>query len=175
MSDDDAVRHRVEARAGVLIGTIETLLTELGTPDAKGAQIFGLLGGCTRTGKLNRVVFEYMKGDEEREARRILAELLRSDEPLSRELRDLLAALFDPDFSELADGTPIERQIVFRFRTGRRTEFYRDLFIRLLMAMQVGAGVPIKDALAKVGQGFGMEPDAVRKVWEKSRRRQPAS
>ena len=35
--------------------------------------------------------------DNEREARRALVRLLRSDTPLDRDVRDGLAALFDPD------------------------------------------------------------------------------
>ena len=174
MGDEDRTRQKVKARAIFAAQTLENLLAELGSPTNKEIQIFGLLGGSVRTiGKSSRLVIEYLRGDGEREARRTLANLLRSDEPLSRELRDLLAALFDPDLSQLADGTPIERQLVFR-RRSRSSEFHRDFLIRFLMAMLVGAGVSIEDALRGVGQELRIEPGAVRKVWEKSRRAKPS-
>jgi hypothetical protein len=172
MGDDEAARARINARVRLLSEKLESLQTEVGEPDPKDVQIFGFLGGSIRSDRFNRPVINYMKGDEEREARRTLVKLLRGDDPLSPELRDLLAALFDPAPAKLADGTPIDRQLIFR-RRGRNREFHRDLFISLLMSMQVTAGRSVASALGHLAREYRMTPEAVRKAWKKFKSRKP--
>jgi hypothetical protein len=167
MADEDMLRA-LDARVDYLTATIKNLLDELGPEEDEDRYVFGLLGGCIGLDKLNRPVVRYLIGDEERVARRVLVQLLRSDRPLSRELRDLLAALFDPDRGH----PPIGRRLVFTKRRGRSAEFHRDLIIHLLMVMQVGAGFAVDSALDRVGRIYGMTSDAVRKVWEKSQQRE---
>jgi hypothetical protein len=160
MVDDKEVCRRLEARRALLTAKIE--LADLGPDDdADDIIIFALLGGRIHFDRLNRPTIRYP--DKEQAARRALVGRLRGDRPLSRELRDLLAALFDPDQSELADGTPV-RQLVFKFRKGRKLEFHRNLMINLILSMQTGAGISINDALGRTGQIFGMESEAIRKI-----------
>jgi len=79
-----------------------------------------LLGGFLKEDKRGLHQKEYLKKNsgDEREARATLASILRNQGPLDRDLRGMLAALFDPK-----PGTHpvVERKIVFAHRTkGRR-------------------------------------------------------
>jgi hypothetical protein len=163
-STNENASSGIKARAAYLTETIDNLLTELGPEDDDDRRIFELLGGrVIKTG--NRPTIAYLNDDEERAARRLFVKLLRGDQSLSREIRNLLAALFDPD----PQRSWVERQLVFRLCRGRKREFHRDLIINLLMHMQVGAGIAVKTASDKVARALGMTSDAVRKVWQHQR------
>jgi len=132
--------------------------------DDDDSRISELLGGrVIKTRK--RPAIAYLNDDEERVARCVFVKLLLGDEPLSREIRNLLAALFEPD----PQRSWVERQLVFRLRSRRKREFHRDLIINLLMNMLVGAGIAVTTASDTVARTFEMTSDAVRKVWEHQR------
>jgi hypothetical protein len=136
----------------------------LGPEDDDDRRIFELLGG--RVIKIRkRPAIAYLNNDEERVARGVFVKLLLGDQPLSREIRNLLAVLFEPD----PQRSWVERQLVFQLRSRRKREFHRDLIIDVLMHMLVGAGIAVKTASDTVARALEMTSDAVRKVWERQR------
>ena len=79
-----------------------------------------LLGGFLKEDKRGLPHKKYLikNSTDEQEALATLASILRSRGPLDRDLRDMLAALFDP---KAGTHPVVERKIVFAHRTkGRR-------------------------------------------------------
>jgi hypothetical protein len=93
-----------------------------------------LLGGFTIRDQQGLPFKKYFDECEQSEfdAREAIARLLRNNKPLSSHLRQMLAALFDPqnDTYSTFDGCPIERIIVFKQRRpGSPRQDLRDLAI----------------------------------------------
>ncbi len=104
--------------------------------------------------------------------------LLRSDAPLHRDLRDGLAALFDPD-NELriighipGEGTlgdhhtPNDRKLVFQFRSKkRRVDNTRNTAIVQHVHDISKAGKSVEEAIAEVAGKFNLSEGAVKAIW----------
>jgi hypothetical protein len=118
--------------------------------------------------------------DDEREARRALVRLLRSDTPLDRDVRDGLAALFDPDNElriaitgvipgegQLLGGfTPNDRKLTFQFRSRkRRPDHVRNSAIAQQVHDGIASGLTAEKALAATAEKFGVSDDAVKRIW----------
>jgi hypothetical protein len=108
---------------------------------------------------------QYLKpgSKEEREARRAMTRVLRSDEPLPWEVRSWLAMLFDPDTI-----APTIRDIKFYFRHkggGGPPQFLQHHQIGLQMLRLVRGGNTV-DAAVKVMMGkYKLADRQVRKIW----------
>jgi len=118
--------------------------------------------------------------DDEREARRALVRLLRGDAPLDRDVRDGLAALFDPDNElriaitgvipgegQLLGGfTPNDRKLTFQFRgRKRRPDHVRNTAIAQHVHDGIASGLTDKIASAATAEKFGISDDAVKRIW----------
>ena len=113
--------------------------------------------GRRRTGYLS-------KGScEELAARLVMAELLRSNSPLDRELRTHLANLFDPWSLQ-------ERkiEIVFKRRGGRR-DHTRNSQIAYHVYHQVAAGGNVTAGINSAVEKFGVSEELVKKIWGRYR------
>jgi len=119
--------------------------------------------------------------DDEREARRALVRLLRSDAPLDRDVRDGLAVLFDPDNElriaitgviagegQLLGGfTPNDRKLTFQFRSRkRRPDHVRNTAIAQHVHDGIASGLTDEKAWAATAQKFGLPDDAVKRLWD---------
>jgi hypothetical protein len=114
--------------------------------------------GRRRTGYLS-------KGScEELAARLVMAELLRSNSPLDRELRAHLADLFNPWSSQ-------ERkiEIVFKRRGGRR-DYVRNTQIACHVYDKVAAGGNVAAGINSAVEKFGVSEELVKKIWGRYRR-----
>jgi hypothetical protein len=109
----------------------------------------------------------YKKGSrEELDARRAMARLLRSKNPLDRQLRDSLAGLFDPDPSE-SEQRKIE--IVFQGR-GKRRDHVRNTQIVDHVWNQLNAGGKLAAAITSAVEEFEVSEEFVKQIWGRYRR-----
>jgi hypothetical protein len=101
---------------------------------------------------------------EELAARLVMAELLRSNSPLDRELRTHLADLFNPGSSQ-------ERkiEIVFRRQGGRR-DHIANTQIACHVYDQVAAGGNVAVGINSAVEKFGVSEELVKKIWGRYRR-----
>lgn len=107
---------------------------------------------------------EYLaKGSEvEREARETLAFLLRSQEPLDRELRNVLAALFDPQLSH-----PVAvREVQFKMRNRGQTKNHdANTAIAWCVWEAARSGKTISAGVAEAVERFERDESTVLKLW----------
>jgi hypothetical protein len=132
-----------------------------------------LLEGFWIQDKAGAPVHQYYRVDDERLARRVLADLLYSKEPIPREVRDALARLIDPDPHPWA--AP-ERTLEFRFRSrGNRRNFARRLHIGREVYDFVKQGVKTESAIADVRKRHSLSRAEVFKHWASYKRGQQLS
>jgi hypothetical protein len=129
-----------------------------------------LLGGFLKEDEQGRPHKEYLKKDSgsEQEAYATLASILRSRGPLDRDLRDMLAALFDPK-----PGTHpvVERKIVFAHRTkGRRKNHEANTAVAWHVWGEVKKGNTVTAAIESAVVRYGLDVTTVKKLWGKYRR-----
>ena len=131
--------------------------------DLELARARALLDGYVEVDHRGRLRSKYYrKGSrEESDARRAMARLLRSKDPLERQLRDSLAALFDPDPSGLEQR---KIKIVFQGR-GNRRDHVRDTQIAEHVWEKVRAGAKVTAAIESAAEVFGVEVETITKIW----------
>jgi len=129
-----------------------------------GAYLIGLIDGDAK-GLLRKKYFR-PNSKEEREARETLAFLLRSPQPLDRELRVMLAALFDPQ-----QGEPYgDREIRFVRRSrGRAPEHLANSLIVRHVWDLVKAGKSVSEGIASAVARFDLDESTVMKLWAKQK------
>jgi hypothetical protein len=127
-----------------------------------------LLGGFIKDDKRGLPRVHYLSGKDESEARKAIAKLLRSEKPLSRQLRDMLASAFDPTFEpNLLDG----RQIYFRFAAvGRRRDHAANTAIAYHIYKAVKEGATVEVAVGKAIDQFEITREFAMRVWGRYRR-----
>lgn len=123
-----------------------------------------LLGGfVVEDKKLPRI--DYLKPDsrEELAARAALARLLRKPAPLTAELREQLAALFDP----VANAHPaIERRIVFRHRRrGKRPQHMRNTQIAHHIWDRLKSGWKVERAVKDAIDRYDLSREEIYRIW----------
>ena len=132
--------------------------------DAEAAR--RLLGGFIVTDKRNRLHRKYLKerSAKERNARRAIARLLRSKEPLDRQLRVSLADLFDPD-----DPLGEERCIKLGSRHwGRQVDQINKTQIASEVAVNIKCG-GVTRAIQNVAEDFLLSEERVKQIWSEYR------
>jgi hypothetical protein len=139
--------------------------------------IVELFGG--RFSKLGKLRWVYLNREEENAARKTLARLLLSGEPLDFWLRHLLAISFDPDsFDPNAKGClaaaeeASHRVLIFKFRgRKRRRQPFRDnvIFAYMVNSLHAREAVSVKDAQRRAAKKFGLSYSAVTTIWKKQR------
>jgi hypothetical protein len=112
---------------------------------------------------------KYLAGLEETRARSALAGILRSENPLDPDLRDKLAALFDPaPDTHLAS----EREIIFRHRgKGQRRDIDRTSAIALHVWDAVRKGSRVNAAIRSAAVRFAIDE---RNAWKALKIHRPA-
>src|SRR4051794_32638353 len=124
-----------------------------------------LLNGFLETAGTGSVRTRYFAESEEQDARLALCRLLRSKDPLDRQLRNHLANLFDPDPLEWE---PRQIKLAFR-RRGRHPDPARVTKSAMRVQEQVRNNIKVTDAIAVAAAEFSLDDEAVRKVWAASR------
>jgi hypothetical protein len=129
-----------------------------------------LLGGFIKEDKRGLPHKKYLikNSADEQEALATLASILRSRDPLDRDLRDMLAALFDPK-----PGTHpvVERKIVFAHRTkGRRKNRAANTAIAWHVWREHKKGHTVRAAIESAVVRYGLDETTVKKLWGKYRR-----
>lgn len=127
-----------------------------------------LLGGYTHQNRRGRRRSRYLKegSQQEVDARRAIARLLRSNGLLDRQLRTNLADLFEPS-------PPAWEQRKIRIvsrRRGRPIDHISNTQIAEHVWEQVGAGAKVTAAIESAADEFGVEPETVTKIWGKYKR-----
>ena len=127
-----------------------------------------LLGGYTDQDRRGRRRSRYLKegSQQEVDARRAIARLLRSNGPLDRQLRTNLADLFEPS-------PPAWEQRKIRIvsrRRGRPIDHISNTQIAEHVWEQVRAGAKVTAAIESAADEFGVEPETVTKIWGKYKR-----
>jgi hypothetical protein len=102
------------------------------------------------------------KSKEEREARETLASLLRSPQPLDRELRLRLAGLFDPQQGELYSDREIR---LVRRSQGRAPEHLANSQIAKHVWDLVKEGKSVSEGIASAVERFERDESTVMKLW----------
>jgi hypothetical protein len=114
----------------------------------------------------------YLEGKRERQARRALSRVLRSEASLPRKIRQLLADLLD--FKQPKDMTdyhrPVERQLVFRFsRSGKRNQRVKNARVAHSIICSVIDGSSIGQAIEKACETSELGERHVRDIWARYR------
>ena len=127
-----------------------------------------LLGGYTHQNRRGRRRSRYLKegSQQEVDARRAIARLLRSNGLLDRQLRTNLADLFEPS-------PPAWEQRKIRIvsrRRGRPIDHISNTQIAEHVWEQVGAGAKVTAAIESAADEFGVEPETITKIWGKYKR-----
>ena len=127
-----------------------------------------LLDGYVEEDHRGRRRSKYFKrgSRDELDARRAIARLLRSKNPLERQLRDNLAGLFDPDPPE-SEQRKIE--IVFQSQ-GRYRDYVRKTQIAYHVWGEVSAGRKIVAAINSAVEKFEVSEELVKQIWGRYRR-----
>jgi hypothetical protein len=138
-----------------------------------------LLGG--RMGKMGDTVF--LKGEDELNARRALARVLLSKDPLNPVLAAMLAVLFEPDpgsepftkmlLSKVNNSSDdcytlawSERTLSFKRRSNKQsTPPLRDGVVGSWIQCRVDEGVRVKQAKALAMKKFGLSEETARRIW----------
>jgi hypothetical protein len=126
-----------------------------------------LLSGYVEQDKRKRLRSKYLKcgTPDELKARRALAEHLRSDGPLDRQIRSFLANLVDPE--------PLQwepRTIRFGFRAGGgRVDATANTQTAEYVRRLVQAGASVTEAIGRAAHRFRLSEDMVMKIWSNYR------
>jgi hypothetical protein len=102
---------------------------------------------------------------DEWEARETLAFLLRNQEPLSRELREVLAALFEPQPSPLAHPAGVREVRLRKRKQGRTKNDAAATEIAKYVYDKAQAGKPVNAAKADAALQFEMDERTIGKIW----------
>jgi hypothetical protein len=112
------------------------------------------------------------KSSDENRGREALAELLRSGRPLTRDLRDTLAALFDPSENHYPGG---ERRLLFEVRAkkGKKKSKPPKTILHSSVAHHIYAiaksGASIGAAVEDATQKFGLQERMIKRIWSQYR------
>jgi hypothetical protein len=127
-----------------------------------------LLDGYVEVDRRGRLRSKYYRrgSREESDARRAMARLLRSKDPLERQLRDSLAGLFDPDHAPAWKCEHRKIKIVGQGR-GNRRNHVRDTQIAEHVWEKVRAGAKVIAATESAAEVFGRDLETIKKIWGK--------
>ena len=110
--------------------------------------------------------WNYLEGDEDKNARAALAEMLRGGEPLPTVIRRSLADLIDPACE--SDGLKIE--FVKNLKRGRP---HNKRFLKILIACHVqsavDSGATVKEGIRSAADKFHLSQDQVRGIWHETK------
>jgi len=126
-----------------------------------------LLDGDAHEDRRGRWRSRYLEegSQQELDARRAIARLLRSNDRLDRQLRTWLAGLFDPD------APAWERKItIVSRRRGRRVDHVSNTQIAEHVWGKVSAGRKVVVAINSAVEEFGVSEELVKQIWGKYRR-----
>jgi hypothetical protein len=130
------------------------------------AEVHKLLGGYLEFDKRQLARRLYHKTSKDEAAgRAALVKMLRATEPLSREIRDLLASLFDADPNK-DDYRYNIRKLVFEFRErGNRVNTYRTTRIAEFIRLRVRNGEKNEAAFQAAMSTFKLSRSNVVQAW----------
>jgi hypothetical protein len=127
-----------------------------------------LLGGYIENDARGLPRQKYLAKDAELEARSALASILRNQKPLDHDLREKMAALFDPAPDT---HTAVDRMMVFTHRVrGRRQNSMANTAIAWHVREAVTQGNPVAAAIQLAADQFGVDDSTVKKLWLRYRR-----
>jgi hypothetical protein len=130
-----------------------------------------LMAGLVEEIREGRPTSRYLEPDsqEERDARKAMARLLRSGLPLEQDFLNRLAALFDPERSaHLA----IDRELKFkpRKRKGEARDNIRDSAIAMevyefVLGLENKPKVTVSEAWDRVADKFDLDSNRIKQIW----------
>jgi hypothetical protein len=128
-----------------------------------------LLNGYVRHDEkgLRRQAYLESDGEDELAARAAMARHLRSDSPLTREQRDVLADLFDPDPGVAFRN---DRRIIFQYRRrGRRSQHLANTQISQHIWERLCSGWNVESAVQDATTKYELSREDVFKIWSRFR------
>jgi hypothetical protein len=133
--------------------------------DTEAARL--LLGGFVKADRHKWLHQKYLKerSAAERDARRAMATLLRSNRPLDRQLRASLADLFDPD-DPLGEKRCIK---ICRRHGGRQVDQLSKTQIASEVAANVKRRAGVTRAIQNVAEDFSLSDERVKQIWREYR------
>lgn len=129
----------------------------------KRRQILLWLQGYIELDNVGLSKVQYLKGDGDKEARKLLADAIRTRMPMRQSMLDAFANLIDPT-PESVSGE--ERILVFKFRSrGKRRNNLRTSNIYFFMEELVVRGDKVESAVAAAMEQFKLSRAEVYKIW----------
>jgi hypothetical protein len=126
-----------------------------------------LLGGYLESSARGKLRSVYLKegSSREQDARRAISRLLRSDAPLDRQLRTVLAHLFDPD-------PPAWEQRTIRLKArgrGRPIDHVTLTQIAEYIWNERQNGKRVTDAINDAAEQFALSEETIKEIWSRYR------
>jgi len=129
--------------------------------------IFAWLKGYIVTDETGLSAEHFLEGQNDGSARKLLADAIRSRQPLEQSILDALANLIDPTSSTTHEP---DRMLVFKFRSrGKRANRIRKGEIFSFIRKFVEAGTQVESAVAEAMAKFNLSRAEVYKIWTLSK------
>lgn len=131
-----------------------------------------LLTGWVSTDRSGLPGVQYLKLAEEDEARALLARWLRSDAPLTRQLREELAQVFEPASRDQNAPMPASDRIV-RFhkrRAGANRNNLASSSIADFVHERILEGTSVTEAIAVAAEKYDRHEDTIKIFWRRHRK-----
>jgi hypothetical protein len=126
-----------------------------------------LLDGYLERSAIGKLRSVYLKerSSREQDARRAISRLLRSNAPLDRQLRTVLAGLFDPD------PPPWEQRIIRLVKRGRGRLIDHVVLTQIAEYIwnERENGKRVTDAINDAADEFALSDEMIRKIWKRYR------
>ena len=131
--------------------------------------ITALLGGTTVSvkGRRPKTIFVKPESKEELDARKYLADLLRSEFTLPRILRNRLANLFDPD--PTIAGALRYAKLVSR----RKKDEFADFRVASFAQALISKGRPLKQVWSEIEKDHGLSAKSVERIYYEQKKQHP--
>lgn len=131
---------------------------------------FALLDGYVEHDAQGRARSKFLKEGSapEVEARKAICRVLRRSGTLNRQLREQLAALFDPDPRSWAPWQQRKIKLVPRY-SGRSADHVRATQIACRVKELRQAGGSLNAAIASVSEEFSISVEMVKRIWGRLR------
>jgi hypothetical protein len=170
MARNVTTNKRSDPPTGMSEQEIDQAIVELGEYVKEQKRLIDILlqgyGEPKKGGRRDRHYWKDKSTNENR-GREALSDLLRSGRPLTQNLRNMLAALFDSREDQYHG---IARRIKFEHRhRGNRRNRFNDTLVAQLIYDAVKSGAGVEAGVEGAIQKFGLKERMIRQIWGRYR------